>query len=144
MNLTNDNKDSDWRFNQSGKTRHVMRRRVLRRLIVFLRVRCSILILLIKLFVVAFIRFSIVHCNIPHFSKSLCCQIFCLKFTVLRLTLYSSVGHSCDFENVHRSAIFSLWFINLNTLYTQFFIHLCKNVTFCPLALHFYMVAQYY
>jgi hypothetical protein len=55
-----------------------MRTRVLRRPIVFLRVRCSIPILLIKLFVVAFVRCSIpilliklfvvafVRCSIPH------------------------------------------------------------------------------
>jgi len=59
VNLTNYNKDDDCRSNQSGKIRHVMRTRVLRRPIVFLRVRCSIcvrcsiLILLRKLFVVA-------------------------------------------------------------------------------------------
>ena len=44
-----------------GKARHDIRTRVLRRPIVFLRVRCSILILLIKLFVVAFVRCSIYH-----------------------------------------------------------------------------------
>jgi hypothetical protein len=40
---------------------HVMRTRVLRRPIVFLRVRCSILILLIKT-----VRCSIVRCIIPY------------------------------------------------------------------------------
>jgi len=48
LNLTNDNKNDDWCSNQSGKARHVMRKRVLLRPIVFFRVRCSILILLIK------------------------------------------------------------------------------------------------
>ena len=50
----------------------VMRKRVLRRPIVFLRVRCSIcvrcniLIFLLKMFVEAFVRCSIPHC-IPYF-----------------------------------------------------------------------------
>jgi hypothetical protein len=66
MNLTNDNKSDDWRSNQSEKARHVMRTRVLRRSTVFLRVRCNILILLIKLFVVEFVRCNIVRCSIPH------------------------------------------------------------------------------
>jgi len=43
-----------------------MHTRVLRRLIVFLRVRCNILILLKKLFVVALVCCSIVRCSIPH------------------------------------------------------------------------------
>jgi len=56
-------KKDDWRSNQSGKSRHVMRMRVLRRPIVFFRFRCSIyvrciiLILLIK----------IVRCSIRSF-----------------------------------------------------------------------------
>jgi len=60
LNLTKDNKDDEWRSNQRGKSRHVIRTRVLRRPILFLRVlcsvcvRCSILILLIKT-----VRFSI-------------------------------------------------------------------------------------
>jgi len=64
MNLRNYSKDNDGRSNQSEKARHVMRTRVLRRPIVFLRVSCSILILLIKkLFVLAFVRCSIPHCT---------------------------------------------------------------------------------
>ena len=43
-----------------------MRKHMLRRLIVFLGVLFSILILLIKLFVLAFVCCSIIHCSIPH------------------------------------------------------------------------------
>jgi len=43
----------------AGKARYVMRTRVLRRPIVFLRFRCSILILLVKS-----VRCSIPHCNL--------------------------------------------------------------------------------
>jgi len=46
---------------ESGKARHVMCTRVLRRPIVFLRVRCSIPSLLIKT-----VDCSIVRCSIPH------------------------------------------------------------------------------
>jgi len=70
LNLTNDNKDDDWSSNQIGKARHVIRTRMLRRAIVFLRVRCSIcvrssiLLLLIKT-----VRCSIPHCIYTHFSQ---------------------------------------------------------------------------
>jgi hypothetical protein len=64
-------KDDDWRSIQSGKARHVMRTRVLRRPIVFLSVpcsicvRCSILSLLIKT-----VRCRIVRCSIPHCTEA--------------------------------------------------------------------------
>jgi len=55
---------NDWRSNQSGKARHVMRTRVLRQPIVFLRLRCSILILLIKSVRCSIVRCSIIRCSI--------------------------------------------------------------------------------
>ena len=75
LNLTNGNKNYDWHSNQSGKAWHVMRRRVLRRPIVLFRVRCSILILLIRT----------LRCSIPHLWLIV---RLCWKYMLRKLRTY--------------------------------------------------------
>jgi hypothetical protein len=85
-----------------------MRTRVLRRPIVFLRfpcsililltktVRCSMLILLIKLFVVAFVRCSVIRCSIlilfikPFVVAFVRCSILILLTKTVRCSIRSS------------------------------------------------------
>jgi len=86
MDLTNDNKDDERRSNESGKARHVMRTRVLRRPIVFLRVRCSICVRCsIPILLIKTVHYSISHCtcttkfNIKNFYV-LPTKCFCVSY----------------------------------------------------------------
>jgi hypothetical protein len=90
-----------------------MRTRVLRRPIVFLRVRCSFLILLIKI-----VRFNIVRCSIPHSIFTVKSVAFSVRYGCILLHVCSFIHFCGDFcvrllFNVGNGAVVYDWHIEL-------------------------------